>query len=252
MKDRRIRDAESGCQASRFPLSIGPMPTLPAVAVVIAAAGEGRRLGSRLPKALVPLAGRPLFLHSVRTFGRLPFVREIAVVLPAAWVERIRKSHGRELARLKVTALIAGGARRQDSVRAGLDATAAPIVLVHDAARPLVAPADIRAVARAAARKGAAVLAAPAVDTVKIVDGRGRVVETPDRSRVWLAQTPQGFRRKILETAYRRNGRKDATDDVQLVERGGGRVVVVPATGLNFKVTLPEDLARAEKVLDTA
>lgn len=228
------------------------MPTIPATAVVIAAAGEGRRLGSRLPKALVPLAGLPLFLHSLRTFARLGFVREIALVLPARWVDRVRRDHGRALARLKVTVLIAGGARRQDSVRAGLEATRSPLVLVHDAARPLVTARAIRDVARAAARHGAALLAAPAVDTVKIVDGRGRVVLTPDRSRVWLAQTPQGFRRAVLETAYRRNGRREATDDVQLVERAGGRVVVVPGNASNFKVTNPQDLARAEIVLDSA
>ena len=228
------------------------MRRFPATAVVIAAGGEGRRLGSRLPKALVPLAGAPLFLHSVRTFARLAFVREIAVVLPAAWVERVRRSHGSALARLKVTALVAGGARRQDSVRAGLEATSSPIVLVHDAARPLVTAAAVRDVARAAARHGAALLAAPAVDTVKVVDARRRVAETPERSRVWLAQTPQGFRRAVLETAYRRNGSREATDDVQLVERAGGQVVVVPGNASNFKVTTREDLARAEIVLDSA
>ncbi len=228
---------------------MGAMASIPPTAVVIAAAGEGRRLGSRRPKALVPLAGLPLFLHSLRAFARLPFVREIALVLPAACVDRVRRSHGRELARLKVTAVVAGGARRQDSVLAGLRATGSPLLLVHDAARPLVTAADIRRVVRAAARHGAAVLAAPAVDTVKIVNGRRRVVETPDRARVWLAQTPQGFRRAVLETAYRRNGRRDATDDVQLVERTGGQVVVVPATSPNFKVTTPEDLARAAKAL---
>ncbi len=228
------------------------MPAIPPTAVIVAAAGEGRRLGSRLPKALVPLAGFPLFLHSVRTFARLPFVREIALVLPAGWVDRVRRRHGFALARCKVTALVPGGSRRQDSVRAGLEATRSPLVLVHDAARPLVTAAAVREVARAAARHGAAVLASPAVDTVKIVDGRGRVVETPDRSRVWHAQTPQGFRREVLETAYRRNGRRAATDDVQLVERMGGRAVVVPGTASNFKVTSPEDLARAEKVLDSA
>jgi 2-C-methyl-D-erythritol 4-phosphate cytidylyltransferase len=225
------------------------MATIPATAVVIAAAGEGRRLGSKLPKALVPLAGAPLFLHSVRTFARLAFVHEIALVIPAAWLDRIRREYAGTLDRLKVTALVPGGARRQDSVRAGLEATRSPVVLVHDAARPLVTAEAVRHVAQAAARHGAAVLAAPAVDTVKIVDGRRRVVQTPDRSRVWLAQTPQGFRRGVLETAYRRNGRRNATDDVQLVERTGGRVVVVPGNPSNFKVTTPEDLARAAREL---
>ncbi len=224
--------------------------TLPPTAVILAAAGEGKRLGYKLPKALVPLADTPLFLHSLRTFASLPFVREIAVVLPPEWVERIRRDLGKRLATLKVTTLVPGGARRQDSVRIGLEATTAPIVLVHDAARPRITPAAIREVAQAAFRKGAAVLACPAVDTIKIADARGRVVSTPDRARVWHAQTPQGFRRAVLANAYKVNGRADATDDVQLVERAGGTVVIVPGDAGNFKVTTPEDLARAEKLLD--
>jgi 2-C-methyl-D-erythritol 4-phosphate cytidylyltransferase len=223
---------------------------IPSAGLILAAAGEGRRLGSRLPKALVPLAGTPLFLHSLRTFAGLPFVREIAIVLPPEWVDRIRKQLGRRLESLKVTTLVPGGARRQDSVRIGLDAIASPLVLVHDAARPLVTREAITQVARVAARHGAAVLAHAAVDTIKIADARGRVVSTPDRSRVWHAQTPQGFRRSVLLHAYQVNGRREATDDVQLVERAGGSVRIVPGPPSNFKVTTPEDLSRAGGLLD--
>jgi 2-C-methyl-D-erythritol 4-phosphate cytidylyltransferase len=223
---------------------------IPDTGVILAAAGEGRRLGSRLPKALVPLAGTPLFLHALRTFAALPFVKEIAVVLPAEWVDRIRKQLGRRLETLKVTTLVPGGARRQDSVRIGLDATTSPIVLVHDAARPLVTRKAITDVTVAAARSGAAVLCHPAVDTIKIADARKRVVSTPDRALLWHAQTPQGIRRSIFLNAYKVNGPKDATDDVQLVERAGGKVAIVWGPATNFKVTTPEDLARAEKLLD--
>ncbi len=222
---------------------------LPGTGVILAAAGEGRRLGYALPKALVPLAGSPLFLHSLRTFAALPFVREVALVLPAEWIDRVRSKYGPVLKRLKVKALVPGGARRQDSVRLGLAATSAPLVLVHDAARPLVSKACIRALAASAAAHGAAVLAAPAVDTIKIADARGRVVSTPDRARVWHAQTPQGFRRPVIEAAYRKNGDADATDDVQLVERNGGAVWIVPSDPLNFKVTTPDDLRRAARLL---
>lgn len=224
---------------------------IPKTGVILAAAGEGRRLGSRLPKALVPLGGVPLFLHSLRTFASLPFVSEIAVVLPAEWVERIGQNLGKRLKTLKVSTLVPGGARRQDSVRKGLEVLVTPLVLVHDAARPLVTREAVTALARAAAVHGAAVLSHPAVDTIKIADARGRVVSTPDRSRVWHAQTPQGFRRAVLLNAYKVNGRADATDDVQLVERAGGKVVIVPGPPSNFKVTTPDDLARAEKLLDT-
>lgn len=229
---------------------MGPMK-IPRTGVILAAAGEGRRLGYKLPKALVPLAGTPLFLHALRTFAALPFVREIAVVLPPEWVDRIRKQLGKRLESLKVTTLVPGGARRQDSVKIGLDALQSPIILVHDAARPLITKAAITDVAQAAAKHGAAVLSHPAVDTIKIADRRGRVVSTPDRSRVWHAQTPQGFRRSVLLNAYKVNGRKDATDDVQLVERAGGKVVIVSGPPSNFKVTTPDDLARAGALLDS-
>lgn len=224
---------------------------IPPTGVILAAAGAGRRLGGRLPKALVPLAGKPLFLHSLETFSRLPFVREIVVVLPAGWGERVERRYGRRLRACRVTRLVEGGARRQDSVRQGLRALSSPLVLVHDAARPLVSARAIRAVARAAARHGGAVLASPAVDTVKIADARGFVRATPERARVWHAETPQGFRREVLETAYRVNGRAEATDDAQLAERAGRRVAIVPSPGPNFKVTTREDLARAAKVLDS-
>ena len=221
---------------------------IPPVGIILAAAGEGRRLGARVPKAFVPLAGKPLFLHSLETFARLPFVEAVALVVPAAWVDRVRRRWGRRFDLLRV---VPGGERRQDSVRAGLDVLRTPLILVHDAARPLISGGAVEDVARAAARHGAAVLAAAAVDTVKVADARRRVRETPERSRVWLAQTPQGFRREVLEGAYRKAGRRDATDDCQLVERSGGRVVVVPSTRPNFKVTGPEDLERAVKVLDS-
>ncbi len=224
---------------------------IPSTGIILAAAGEGRRLGHRRPKALVPLAGAPLFLHSVRTFASLSFVRRIVIVFPEEWLDRILRAHGKTLLGLKVGALVPGGDRRQDSVRNGLASCPTPLVLVHDAARPLVTPGAIRDVARAAALHGAAVLAAPAVDTIKIADARGRVLSTPDRAGVWHAQTPQGFRRELLEAAYRSHGGADATDDVQLVERAGGRVVIVPSRDENFKVTTPSDLLRAKKMLDS-
>ncbi len=223
---------------------------IPPTGVILAAAGTGRRFRAPVPKALVPLAGRPMLFHSLETFARLTFVRQIVLVLPPAWIEKFTRAHGRALSRLGVANIVPGGRRRQDSVRAGLEALSTPLVLVHDAARPLISPEAIRRVALAAARHGAAVLASPAVDTIKIADRRGRVISTPDRSRVWHAETPQGFRTEILRTAYRSRGKADATDDTQLVERAGGKVVIVPSRRANFKITTGDDLARVEKLLD--
>ncbi|HXG60912.1 MAG TPA: 2-C-methyl-D-erythritol 4-phosphate cytidylyltransferase, partial [Planctomycetota bacterium] len=107
---------------------------IPAASVILAAAGRGERLGARVPKALVSLAGRPMFEHSVETFASLPFVREIVLVVPPGWRARVERLWGARLRRRKVTRIVAGGRRRQDSVRAGLAAAACPLVLVHDAA----------------------------------------------------------------------------------------------------------------------
>lgn len=210
------------------------------VSVIVAAGGAGKRLGADRPKALVPIAGQPLYIYSIRTFASLPFVREIILVLPVGCSVQVPGVR-----------TVAGGPRRQDSVRNGLRATdpRSDVVLVHDAARPFVSPKLIREVADAAFRHGAAVPGVPVVDTIKRIDARGRVVETPPRDRLRAVQTPQGFRREVLVEAYRRSGRADATDDVQLVERSGGRVVVVPGDSANWKLTTPDDFRRAVRLL---
>ncbi len=215
--------------------------------VILAAGGAGTRLGAALPKALVPLAGKPLFLYSLELFAAIPFVREIVLVLPEPWVERVARKHGKLLRERKVIKIVPGGRRRQDSVLCGLRVSDPRnrVVLVHDAARPFAPPGMIRRVATAAQHHGAAVPVVPISDTLKVLDARGLVVETPRRDRLRAAQTPQGFRREVLLEAYRRAGRREVTDDVQLVERVAGRVAAVDGDVGNFKVTTPEDLRRA-------
>jgi 2-C-methyl-D-erythritol 4-phosphate cytidylyltransferase/2-C-methyl-D-erythritol 2,4-cyclodiphosphate synthase len=151
----------------------------------------------------------------------------------------------------KPVSIVAGGAARADSVRNGLAAAPdAAVVLVHDAARPFL-PAELASrVARAAAQDGAALAAVPVTDTVKRVAGASappRVAATLDRSTLWLAQTPQGFRREVLVRAYERAGPDagGATDDSLLVERMGEKVTLVAGDPGNFKITTPEDLVRA-------
>jgi len=147
-----------------------------------------------------------------------------------------------------VTAVIEGGERRQDSVRNGLRFVdpSHDLVLIHDAARPFVSRGLVCRTAKAAYRHGAAVPAVPVTDTVKIVDRRGWVRETPSRDSIRAAQTPQAVRRALLMRAYQSSKGQDATDDVQLVERAGGRVVAVEGDPRNIKLTTREDLRRAE------
>jgi 2-C-methyl-D-erythritol 4-phosphate cytidylyltransferase len=212
-----------------------------AVALIVAA-GRGERLGAECPKALVELAGRPLLQWSVE------------VLLGVAAIERIVVALPKDVPAPAGTTGVPGGTVRSESVRLALAAAGAgDHVLVHDAARPLLTVELVEAVLGAAAREGVdgAIAAAPVTDTVKRADGEGVVSETLERSSLWAVQTPQVFRRAALERALEAPAEvlARATDDAWLVERLGGRVMVVPAPRENLKVTTPLDLTIAETLL---
>jgi 2-C-methyl-D-erythritol 4-phosphate cytidylyltransferase/2-C-methyl-D-erythritol 2,4-cyclodiphosphate synthase len=217
---------------------------------ILVAAGRGERMGSARPKAFLDLGGQPLLLRSAAAFEAAPSVDAVVVVAPAADLDEAR----RVLAPLgKVKAVVAGGERRQDSVLSGLK-QAPPgfdgVVLVHDAARPLVDVATIEAVVREARAEGAALPVLPVVDTVKRVR-EGRVVETVPREDLAAAQTPQGFRFALLVRAYEAafRDRLDVTDESMAVERIGAPVRAVPGSTRNRKLTTPDDLAWATGVV---
>lgn len=216
---------------------------------VIVAGGRGRRMGSRTPKALLSLKGRPLFLHSLERFAALPEVRQIVLVLPADHLAGVRRRWEGRLGRGKPVRMVAGGATRHASVRRGVEAAdpSCGVVLVHDAARPFVSAELIRRVCRAAARTGAALPALQPAETVKQADGRR--LRTLDRRRIWLAQTPQGFRSDKLARALERLGRRarGMTDDVQLFETLGWPVEVVAGDPANIKITWSGDLPRVAR-----
>jgi 2-C-methyl-D-erythritol 4-phosphate cytidylyltransferase len=212
-----------------------------AVALIVAA-GLGERLGASRPKALVELAGRSLMQWSVDALASTPSIERIVVALPP----HVDAPAG--------TLGVGGGTVRSESVRLAL-AAAGPgdPVLVHDAARPLLTPMLVQATLTAVVREGvdAAIAAAPVTDTVKQTDAENVVTQTLDRGGLWAVQTPQVFRRAILERALDVSDDVlgQATDDAWLVERVGGRVVVVPAPKDNLKVTTPVDLALAELLI---
>jgi 2-C-methyl-D-erythritol 4-phosphate cytidylyltransferase len=220
-----------------------------AIAIVVAA-GRGERMGAERPKAFVELGGEALLLRAARAFEAAPSVGGLVAVVPGPETGAARAL----LAPLaKLQAVVAGGERRQDSVAAGLAALPAGfegVVLVHDAARPLVEVELIEAVARQALASGAALPVLPLVDTVKRVR-EGRVVETLDRSELGGAQTPQGFRCELLREAVeaaRRSG-LELTDESMAVERLGHPVAAVAGSKRNRKLTTPDDLAWAEGVV---
>jgi len=210
---------------------------------LIVAAGRGERLGADRPKALVELAGRPLVQWSIDVLAGIEEIEKIVLALPAG----VPAPAG-------VTP-VSGGPARSDSVRRAL--AAAPQgdpVLVHDAARPLVtaalAEAAIAAL-RADASADAAIAAAPVTDTIKRVTDGGAVAETLARDGLWAVQTPQVFRRGSLEEALAADPEvlAAATDDAWLLERRGGKVIVVRSSAENLKVTTPLDLRLAELLL---
>lgn len=228
------------------------------------AAGRGERLGPGAPKALRELGGVPLLVHAVRALARSRAVGLVVVAAPpqgVAEVVALLDGHGLDDKDVRV---VAGGSTRQESVRLGLAAIPAEVevVLVHDAARPLV-PVEVVDAVAAAVRAGAeaVVPAVPLADTVKRVEpcpgGPEPVLDTPDRATLRAVQTPQGFRRAVLAEVHAKALAEETagtdlppvTDDAGLVERFGGRVVVVPGHEEAFKVTRPLDLVLAEAVL---
>jgi 2-C-methyl-D-erythritol 4-phosphate cytidylyltransferase/2-C-methyl-D-erythritol 2,4-cyclodiphosphate synthase len=215
------------------------------VGVIIVAAGQGARIGGPVPKQLLDLGGRSLLQRSIGAFDDHPDVSEIVVVLPEALVASGGGLVGEVRRR---THIVAGGARRQDSVANGMAAIGsdAELVLVHDAARPFASRALIDRVIAAAAECGAAVPAIPVRDTVKRVFRLTRdVASTIPREEVWLAQTPQAFRRDVLVRAIAHGGSIEATDEAMLAELAGHTVRVVDGDAANVKITQPEDLVGA-------
>jgi 2-C-methyl-D-erythritol 4-phosphate cytidylyltransferase/2-C-methyl-D-erythritol 2,4-cyclodiphosphate synthase len=219
---------------------------LVSVGVVIVAGGRGARLGGDVPKQFLDLGGRTILQRSVAAFDVHPEVDAIVVVLPLEHVGRASDVVGPLSRPYRV---VAGGSQRHDSVREGVSALDAhvDVVLIHDAARPFVDGALIDRVIAATRDRGAAVPGVPARDTVKRVQGPDQVVSTTiPRSEIWLAQTPQGFTRPVLEDVLARGGGvASATDEAMLAEEAGHPVAMVAGDETNVKITTTDDLRAA-------
>jgi 2-C-methyl-D-erythritol 4-phosphate cytidylyltransferase / 2-C-methyl-D-erythritol 2,4-cyclodiphosphate synthase len=235
------------------------------VTAIIAAGGFGQRFGGERPKQLLRIGGRPMLERSVATFLAHPAVNEVVVALPQAIVddppEYLRSAavalHGSG----KPLLIVVGGARRQDSVANAFAAAAAAsdLIVIHDAARPFASADLIARTIAAAAECGAALAAVQARDTVKHVgppeggpreEGGRYVLSTLSRETIYLAQTPQAFRREVLRDALALTA--DATDEAALAERAGHRVRIVEGEATNIKITTPDDLVIAETIARAA
>jgi 2-C-methyl-D-erythritol 4-phosphate cytidylyltransferase/2-C-methyl-D-erythritol 2,4-cyclodiphosphate synthase len=219
------------------------------VSAIIAAGGRGARLGGDRPKQFLRLGGRPILQRSVEAFALHDRIAEVVVALPPELVGDVPDYLKTGI---KPIAIIDGGARRQDSVANAfaLVAGRADIVVIHDAARPLVSADLIRRTLDAAVEHGAAIAAQPATDTVKRGDGDGVIVGTLPRGEIFMAQTPQAFRVAVLRDALAlARGAAEVTDEAMLVERAGHRVRLVVGDMQNMKITTGDDLARAERLI---
>jgi 2-C-methyl-D-erythritol 4-phosphate cytidylyltransferase len=211
---------------------------------VVPAAGSGERLGARVPKAFVEVAGQTLLRRAVSALLRSQVVDRVVVAVPAGKMDDAKLLLGGD------ATVVAGGVDRTESVRLALAAVGdAEWILVHDAARALAPEAVIvRVVQALRSGKPAVVPVLPLADTVKVVDADGVVVATPDRAGLRAVQTPQGFRADLLKRAHRQGG-QPFTDDAALVECFGGQVHVVDGDPLAFKITTPLDLLLADAVV---
>lgn len=219
-------------------------------AALIPAAGRGQRMGLDIEKQFLQLAGKPLLAYTLAQFEASPAIDRIVVIVPRGRETFCdREIVGPEGLR-KVSHIVAGADTRHLSVVAGfrcLDEDV-DVVVIHDGARPFVTPSLIRMAIEAAVRDGSAVAAVPESDTLKCVSDEGTVIETVDRRNLWRAQTPQAFRRSILQRALAHAAQHnlDATDEASLVESLSWPVRIFLGSMRNFKITSPDDLALAE------
>ncbi len=222
------------------------------VIALIPAAGSGSRLErEKDDKPFLELGGKPVLVYVLSCFDRAGIVDDVKLIVKEKYIEKAKLLIA-EFGIRKVTDVISGGDSRTRSVANGIDAIDAAdedIILIHDGARPFVAEDIISAAVESALLYGAAVAGIPCAATIKKVDEKGIIEDTPDRSPLWEAQTPQAFRYGIIKEAYRKFEGQEATDDSCFVERMGHKVRVVKGDGKNIKITVPADLVLAEAIL---
>ena len=215
------------------------------LALIIPAAGSGERLGTEVPKPFIEMSGKTVLEHTLTAFRDVSGLGEVIVATSAEFEEPTVNILKRVFPGLR-TVVVEGGKERQDSIRNALDniSDKTGLIAVHDAVRPFVQKEDIENCISEASRSGGAVLAIPSRDTIKVAGEDMEVESTPNRSRLWQAQTPQIFWAALLREAYQYAEEHNflGSDDSSLVEKIGGKVVIVEGSSVNFKITYPNDL----------
>lgn len=224
---------------------------------IVLAAGQGKRMHSKVQKQFLSLKGRPVLYYSLACFQNSPEIQEIILVTSAESVEYCRQEIVQSYGFSKVKKIIPGGKERYDSVFAGLMACGeCDYVYIHDGARPFITEEILAKAEETVKKYGACVVGMPSKDTVKIADENQMIVQTPKRSLVWTVQTPQVFSYDLIYKAYekaRRGSMKGVTDDAMVAEAYGNiKIPLVEGSYENIKITTPEDLLVAERILENA
>lgn len=222
---------------------------------IVLAAGQGKRMKSRIQKQFLLIKGKPVLYYSLNCFEKSQYVDEIILVTQEECREYCQREIVDKYGFYKVTHIIAGGRERYDSVYQGLlAAEECDYVYIHDGARPFITEEILKRASDAVHQDGACVVAVPSKDTVKISDAHGAVVNTPDRSFVWSIQTPQAFSYSLIRTAYeeiRKINMDGITDDSMVVEQTMDcKIQLVEGSYHNIKITTPEDIRLAEAILE--
>jgi 2-C-methyl-D-erythritol 4-phosphate cytidylyltransferase len=220
---------------------------------VIVSAGKGQRFIEGRKKQFFSLAGKPILAYTLDSFDACPLIRSILLVVGQEDQDYCLKEIVEKFQYKKVSQVTPGGKRRQDSVRNGLDALPADadIIVIHDGVRPFVTREMIEGSIRSAIRFGAAILAMPVKDTIKMAHPDGTVLKTLERESLYQAQTPQTFQASLIREAYLKAMQDGfvGTDDASLIERLGRKIHILPGSYTNIKITTPEDLMLAELIL---
>ena len=223
------------------------------ISVIMPAAGLSLRMGADVRKPFIMIGEKPVFFYTLEKFCKLKRVKEIIFVVNEKDRSTVTEKWPEELKAYKVTKIVTGGDRRQDSIYNGLSHLDpdTEIVLIHDAVRPLVKQDEIEAVIKSTEEKGAAILASPMKLTVKQANSSLEIIKTVPRHDLWMAQTPQGFKRNLLVNAYDkiRGSDEEFTDDAEVAEKAGHTVGIVSGSYDNIKITTREDLKLAELLL---
>lgn len=224
------------------------------ITAIVLAAGQGRRMNSTVQKQFLLLQDKPVLYYSLRCFQDSGIDR-IVLVTGKNEIEYCRSEIVERYSLDKVTDIIAGGRERYDSVEQGLNCIEEGIVLIHDGARPFVTGDMLQRSIETARKCGACTVGMPVKDTIKVVDGEHYGIATPDRSTLWQIQTPQTFQVSLIKEAYTRMRQSESgniTDDTMLVEQYCGiKVKVIEGSYQNIKLTTPEDMVLAERLLQT-